>query len=83
MDQAKKIQELELEIQKLKSRIRIDTKERSFQEQLVFLSDTALDFLSHSDPPDLYEYIGKKLMQMIADSVVIISWAHTLCQKGL
>ncbi len=73
MDQSKKIQELELEIQKLKSRIRIDTKERSFQEQLVFLSETALDFLSLSDQPDLYEYIGKKLMQMIADSVVIIS----------
>ncbi|HEC42421.1 MAG TPA: hypothetical protein ENI20_06295 [Bacteroides sp.] len=49
MDQEKKIQELELEVQKLKSRIRVDKKEMTYQEQLVFLSNTALDFLSHSE----------------------------------
>jgi len=73
MNQAKKIQELELEIQKLKSRIRIDRKERTYEEQLVFLSKTALDFLSPTDLSDFFEYIGKKLLEMIGHSVVFIS----------
>jgi signal transduction histidine kinase/ActR/RegA family two-component response regulator len=73
MDQSKKIQELELEVQKLKSRIRIDEKEKSYREQMAFLSDTALDFLSLTDLDNLYEYIGKKLMELVDDAVVIVS----------
>lgn len=73
MDQSKKIQELELEIQKLKSRIRIEERERTYQEQLVFLSDSALEFLSQTEHPDLFDYVGKKLMELIPGSVVILS----------
>jgi signal transduction histidine kinase/CheY-like chemotaxis protein len=81
MDQEKKIQELELEVQKLKSRIRIDKKEMTYQEQLVFLSNTALDFLSHSEHPDLFEYIGKKLLGIVDNSVVIISSFEPVCNE--
>jgi signal transduction histidine kinase/CheY-like chemotaxis protein len=73
MDHVKRIQELELEVQKLKSRLQIDEKERSYQEQLIFLSNTALEFLGHTGTLDFYEYVGRKLMEMIDNSIVIIS----------
>ncbi len=81
MDEAKKIQELELEVQKLKSRIRVDKKEMTYQEQLVFLSDTALDFLSFSEHPDIFEYIGKKFLELIDNAIVIVCSYETECNE--
>ena len=54
-------------------RKRAESQERDYQSKLLFLSNTALDFLGMSTSDSIYEYIGNKLHEFIKDSEIIIS----------
>jgi PAS domain S-box-containing protein len=50
-----------------------EIKEKEYQDNLVFLENTALEFLSMSSANLIYDYIGSKIHELIPDSVSIIS----------
>lgn len=50
-----------------------EIKEKEYQENLVFLQKTALDFLSLTTSDEIYAYIGKKIHELVPESVITIS----------
>ncbi len=50
-----------------------ELKEKEYQENLVFLEITALDFLSISSSEEIYDYIGSILLSLLPESVSILS----------
>jgi len=50
-----------------------EIKEKDYQKNLVFLENTALEFLSTSSSEQIYNYIGKKIHELVPESVVIFS----------
>ncbi len=48
-------------------------KEKEYQENLVFLENTALEFLTISSSEQIYNYIGQKIYELVPESVVIFS----------
>jgi len=50
-----------------------EVKEKEYQENLVFLENTALEFLSMSSGELIYSYIGVKIHELIPESVTIFS----------
>jgi PAS domain S-box-containing protein len=50
-----------------------EIREKEYQENLVFLENTALEFLSLSSSEQIYNYIGKKLFELVPESVIIFS----------
>ena len=54
-------------------RVEEEKREKKYQDQLVFLSETALEFMSQSFQQDIFEYIGRKLKELIGEAVVIVS----------
>jgi PAS domain S-box-containing protein len=48
-----------------------DIKEKQYQENLIFLQNTALDFLSISSSEEIANYIGNKVHELVKESVVI------------
>jgi len=50
-----------------------DKREEEFKDKLFYLSLTALEFLSISINEDIFSYIGKKIVELIKDSIVIVS----------
>jgi len=50
-----------------------EIKEKEYQENLVFLENTALEFLSISSTDHIYSYIGEKIHELIPESVSIFS----------
>ncbi len=73
MNADKKIQELQSKIEELESRILYAGEAEKYQEQLEFLTNTALDFLGQTDQSDIFEYIGEKLFELIDDAIVIVN----------
>lgn len=51
----------------------LEEKEKIYQQKLLFLSNTALDFLSHLPDEDIYLYTGKKLKEFTGEGHIIIS----------
>jgi len=51
----------------------LEDKEKAYQEKLMFLSNTALDFLSQIQDEDLFQYIGRKLKEFIQEGYVLVS----------
>lgn len=50
-----------------------EDRERKYNRNLVFLSNTALKFLSFSNDDDILIFIGKKLAELTKNSIVIVS----------
>jgi PAS domain S-box-containing protein len=50
-----------------------EIREKEYQDNLVFLENTALEFLSLSSSEQIYNYIGCKLFELVPESVVIFS----------
>ncbi|HYX06700.1 MAG TPA: PAS domain S-box protein [Bacteroidales bacterium] len=50
-----------------------DKKEEEFKDKLFYLSLTALEFLSISIDEDIFNYIGKKLNELIKDTIVLVA----------
>jgi PAS domain S-box-containing protein len=48
-------------------------KEKEYQDKLIFLESTALDFLSFQKSDEIYDYIGKKIFEIIPESVILFS----------
>ncbi len=50
-----------------------ELKERVYHDNLIFLSNSALELLGLSDRDDIYNFIGHKLHSFLEDSVIIVS----------
>jgi PAS domain S-box-containing protein len=50
-----------------------DLKERVYHDNLIFLSNSALDLLGLSDRDDIFKYIADKLHSFLEDSIVLVS----------
>jgi PAS domain S-box-containing protein len=50
-----------------------ENQERVYQSKLLYLSDTALDFLSMNHESNLYKFIGSRLNEMLEDVYIIIN----------
>ncbi len=50
-----------------------ELKERVYHDNLVFLSNSALELLALSDRDDIYKFIGRKLNSFLEDSIVIVA----------
>ena len=50
-----------------------EEQEKEYQTKLLFLSNTALDFLGLPSEADIFKYIGTKLKEFIVDSNIVIS----------
>ena len=73
MDADQKIAQLQAEIAALESKVLSAGEAAKYQEHLEFLANTALDFLGQTDQPDIYDYIGNKLVGLIEDAIVIVN----------
>ena len=73
MDADQQIKELQEKIAELEDRILHAGEAEKYQQQLEFLTNTALDFLGQRDESDIFEYIGKKFVELIDDAVVIVN----------
>jgi PAS domain S-box-containing protein len=50
-----------------------ENKEIEYQNNLIFLENTALEFLSIASSEQIYNYIGNKIHELVPESVVIFS----------
>jgi len=50
-----------------------ELKERVYHDNLIFLSNSALELLGLSDRDEIYKFIGKKLYGFLENSVIIVS----------
>ena len=50
-----------------------ENQEKEYQSRLLFLSETALDFLEMSHKDNIFEYIGSRLEQLVVGGKIIIS----------
>ncbi|MFO7658417.1 MAG: PAS domain S-box protein [Bacteroidales bacterium] len=50
-----------------------DLKEKVYHDNLVFLSNSALDLLGISSKEDIFLYIGVKLLQFLENAIIIVS----------
>jgi len=52
---------------------RAEVREQSYNRNLVFLSNTALNFLSFSNDDDILIFIGKKLAELTRNAIILVS----------
>ncbi len=50
-----------------------EAKEKMYQSKLVYLSDSALDFLSMSQNENIFDFIGGRLKELLNDTDVLIN----------
>ncbi len=50
-----------------------ENQEKEYQTKLLFLSNTALDFLGLPIEADIFKYIGMKLKEFVTDANIIVS----------
>ncbi|MCG8698378.1 MAG: ATP-binding protein, partial [Bacteroidales bacterium] len=50
-----------------------ELKERVYHDNLIFLSNSALDLLSLADRDDIYTYIAERLYKFLGNSVIVVS----------
>ncbi len=50
-----------------------EKQEKEYQTKLLFLSNTALDFLGLPNEADIFRFIGSKLHEFISDAFIIVS----------
>jgi signal transduction histidine kinase len=74
----KRIKELESKVSKLSnleiiSQNDAENSERDYNRNLLFLSNTALKFLSFSSDDDIFLFIGKRLAELTRNAIVIVT----------
>jgi signal transduction histidine kinase len=74
----KKVEILEENILKLKQKKNNDlqdvqTIEQNFNRNLLFLSNSALKFLSLSNDDDIFIFVGKRLAELTSNAIVIVT----------
>jgi PAS domain S-box-containing protein len=57
----------------ISDRKQVEIQEKQYNDNLVFLSNTALRFLSMNTNEDIFIFIGKKIAELIRDSVIIVT----------
>lgn len=55
------------------NRRKVEEAEKMYQSKLVYLSDTALDFLSMTQEDSLFDFIGVRLKELLHDTEIIIN----------
>jgi len=50
-----------------------ERKEEKYINEMDFLNQTALDFVQLYPEDDVYQFIGKKLKEIVKDSIVLIN----------
>jgi PAS domain S-box-containing protein len=50
-----------------------EVREQNYNRNLVFLSNTALNFLSFSNDDDIFIFIGKKLSELTRNAIILVS----------
>lgn len=50
-----------------------ELKERVYHDNLIFLSNSALELLALSDREDIFKFIAEKLFRFLEDAIVIVS----------
>ncbi len=50
-----------------------EMKERVYHDNLIFLSNSALDLLSLSSKEDIYDYIAEKLFSFLENAIVVVT----------
>jgi PAS domain S-box-containing protein len=50
-----------------------ELKERVYHDNLIFLSNSALDLIGLSSKEDIYRYIAEKLYQFLENAIVVVS----------
>ncbi len=56
----------------ISERKRAELKERVYHNNLIFLSNSALDLLGLSDKDDIYKYIATRLHEYLENSIIIV-----------
>ena len=56
----------------ISERKRAELKERVYHNNLIFLSNSALDLLGLSDKDDIYKYIATRLNEYLENSIIIV-----------
>ncbi len=74
----KRVKELESRVSKLSnleiiSQNDAENSERDYNRNLLFLSNTALKFLSFSSDDDIFLFIGKRLAELTRNAIIIVS----------
>jgi signal transduction histidine kinase len=68
----KRVKELENKV-KLINTEDAENSEKDYNRNLLFLSNTALKFLSFSNDDDIFLFIGKKVAELTKNAIVIVS----------
>jgi len=73
-----RVVELEDKVRKLSSNNTIDqqdaeSNEKDYNRNLLFLSNSALKFLSFSNDDDIFLFIGKKLAELTRNAIIIVA----------
>jgi PAS domain S-box-containing protein len=59
-----------------------EAREQNYNRNLVFLSNTALNFLSFSNDDDILIFIGKKLAELTHNAIIVVS-SHNEADNSL
>jgi|GEM_PF-341933 len=57
----------------ISERRQADKREEEFKDKLFYLSLTALEFLSISMDENIFDYIGRKLAELIKDNIIVVA----------
>ncbi|MBN1597182.1 MAG: PAS domain S-box protein [Bacteroidales bacterium] len=71
--QNKSIQGIVVNTRDVSDRKMSELKERVYHDNLIFLSNAALDLLGLSDRQDIFKFIAKKLNGFLEDSIAIVA----------
>ena len=63
------------------ARKQAEKQEKEYQTKLLFLSNTALDFLGLPNEADIFKYIGTKLKEFVVRANIIVSFFDDTDQK--
>ena len=72
-DDEGKIQGIVCVAQDITERKLAEEKEKKYVSNLLFLSETAMDFVRFPNNEDIYKFIGKKLKQLVGDGAVLVA----------
>jgi PAS domain S-box-containing protein len=60
-------------VEDITERKKAEEKEKQYARNLVFLSRTAMEFVELSPRSDIYKFIGKRLRELVGNSLVLVN----------
>jgi PAS domain S-box-containing protein len=60
-------------VEDITERMEADEKEKQYARNLAFLSRTAMEFVELPPRSDIYKFIGKRLRELVGDSLVLVN----------